>query len=195
VEVQERPGSTREVTALALRSWGACVAPQATSLRDQGLRALHAARVEHDAGCKGNARDTWTGRSGIGLMTVRDLAAHRCLWCEALLRSNGRRRGRPTATISGCRTGTRHSLALVNDVGRLAGCDHPAANPAARSGSRTGRELSRRETAARRVRRRRGLGRVSAAAARGRASGGVRSATLANRSGRSGPHHRWPMVR
>jgi hypothetical protein len=64
----------------------------------------------------------------------------------------------------------------------------PGREPAARSGSRTGRELSRRETASRRVRRRRRPGRVGAAAARGRASGGVRSATLANRSGRSGPH-------
>ena len=68
----------------------------------------------------------------------------------------------------------------------------PGREPAARSGSRTGRELSRCETAARRVRRRRRPVRVGAAAARGRASGGVRSATLANRSGRSGPHHRFP---
>lgn len=70
----------------------------------------------------------------------------------------------------------------------------PGREPAARSGSRTGRELSRRETAARRVRRRRRPGRVGAAAARGRASGGVRSATLAKRSGRSGPHHRFPKL-
>ena len=45
----------------------------------------------------------------LGLISRPSLACkftlHRCLWCEALLRSNGRRRGRPTATISECLAG------------------------------------------------------------------------------------------